>query len=197
MAKARFHHGNLRQSLLDASFAILDELGADAITIREIARRCGVSHAAPVNQFADRRTLMTEIAIILFGELDNFIARSVLGLEGQPKEQVRISGEMLVEYGLKHPNRYRLLWRRDLVDADEPRLQKAMDNIYNALLTRIAAVNPRTRYDDDSIAIGIWSMAHGYTSLRLDGNFEARKDNVSGKDRQKSMFDAMLEMLEK
>jgi AcrR family transcriptional regulator len=191
-SKSSFHHGNLREDLLTASLSILDELGPDAIAIREVARRAGVSHAAPVNHFKDREALLTEVAVILFGELAKDITRYLQKPQLSRADRVKAFADGLIRYGLKHPNRYRMLWRRDLVDNTDDRLVQAMDSIYDDLLVEISQSKKKRGVDDDTIAIGLWSMAHGYVSMRLDENFDAAKDKVTGQKRQDAMLDAFL-----
>ena len=178
-----------------ASLDILDETGPDAITIREVARRAGVSHAAPVNHFKDREALLTEVAATLFHDLKSEIGKALSKDKKAPAERAKAFADGLIRYGLKNPNRYRMLWRRDLVDTEDARLTRAMDGIYDDLIGEIAKSRKQRGFDDDTIAIGLWSMAHGYVSMRLDGNFDAAKDKVTGEARQDAMLSLFLKAL--
>lgn len=193
--KPPFHHGNLKQALLDASLDILDGAGPDAITIREVARRAGVSHAAPVNHFKDRGALLTEVAVILFEELSGQIAETLARTSGSLRDRIKAFADGLIAYGLRNPNRYRMLWRRDLIDTQNARLAEVMDVIYDQLMIEISKTSDQKNFDDHTVAIGLWSMAHGYTALRLDGTFEAADDEVTGQPRQEAMLTAFIEIL--
>jgi len=90
----------------------------------------------------------------------------------------------------RHPHRYRLLWRRDLLQADE-RLQAAMDGIYDRLIDELSGGRPRRGKSAHTVATAMWSLAHGYISMRIDGVFEARADEISDQPR----FEAMLDLI--
>lgn len=193
--KRPFHHGNLKSALIDAALKVLDEDGPDAITIREVARRAGVSHAAPANHFADRRALLTEVAVVLFDELYLRIANAGTSAATPGVERVRAFATALMEYGFSDPQRYRMLWRRDLVDDADTRLTLAMDRIYDDLIAEISALPGAGGIDPDTTAIGLWSIAHGYISMRLDNNFEPAADSVTHRPREDAIIDAFLASL--
>ena len=187
-----FHHGNLRAALLQAAFEILDESGPDAITIREVARRSDVSHAAPVNHFKDRTELLTVVATMLFRELDSAISAKLAGHSTSPAESVRSFANTLITFGLENPGRYQLLWRRDLVDNSNPDLQAAMDGIYDKLIAVIDRSNTKARFDKHTFAIAIWSLAHGYVTMRLNQNFEPMNDSLTGQSRQDAIIETVI-----
>jgi AcrR family transcriptional regulator len=190
--RSSFHHGNLREALLDAAFEILDETGPDAITIREVARRTGVSHAAPVNHFKDRTSLLTAVATKLFTELADAINHELEEADPVASKQAGAFAKALIAYGISNPHRYNLLWRRDLVDNSDPDLQTAMDSIYDELIAKIETSRKKPKYDQHTIAIALWSLAHGYVSMRSDGNFEPMKDLITGQNREDAMIDSVL-----
>jgi AcrR family transcriptional regulator len=198
MAKAKkqsFHHGNLREALLEASLEILDESGVDAITIREVARRTGVSHAAPVNHFKDREALLTEVAVGLYSDLWQSISDGMEKGSAGGFERVEAFAFALIDYGLTTPNRYRMLWRRDLINTKDPRMIEVSDGLYGRLIREISAARKSEEFDDHTFAIGLWSMAHGYVSLRLEGNFEAASDTLTGEIRQEAIIRAFVRSL--
>ncbi|WFL77726.1 TetR/AcrR family transcriptional regulator [Altererythrobacter arenosus] len=191
-AKKRFHHGNLKSALLDAALSILDASGPDAITIREVARRAGVSHAAPANHFADRRALLTEVSLLLFGQLASDIENKIEAERQSGMARIRSFADCLIEYGLEHPERYRMLWRRDLVSNEDQRLIRAMDGIYDRLIAEISSIGQPDNSDPHTLAIALWSLAHGYVSMRLDGNFDPATDDVTGEPRANAILDIFL-----
>jgi len=132
---------------------------------------------------------------MLFDELKGEIAKSLANQKELPAERVKAFADGLITYGLKNPNRYRMLWRRDLVDNADERLAGTMDAIYNDLIGEISKSRKQRGVDDDTIAIGLWSMAHGYVSMRLDGNFDAAKDKITGQARQDAMLGVLLKAL--
>ena len=186
-----YHHGNLREELLKAAMGILDESGIEAVTIRQVARKVGVGHSAPANHFADKRALLTQLAIDTFIELGELIKRDLQLAPQGLSEKVRVFNDTLIEFGLSQPNRYRLLWRRDYLDNDSIELNGAMDVIYDALLATLAT-DKKSNISVESKAIALWSMLQGYVTMRIDGNLEPKQDEVSGKDRQQAIVDVLL-----
>jgi len=168
--RSSFHHGNLRKELLSVSLKLLDELGSDGVTIRAAAREAGVSHAAPVNHFKDRKALLTGVAIQLFDDLSKSIKRKVRKVDGKPADTVAAFADGLINYGLKYPNRYRLLWRWDIIDGEDPNLQEAMESLYKELTDEVSKSRKKKPFDKHTVAIAIWSLTHGYVSMRLEGN---------------------------
>src|ERR1700734_1475486 len=75
--KRPYHHGNLKQNLLDAAVGLIGEVGPQAFTLREVARRAGVSHNAPYRHFADKDDLLAEVAAQGFDELDKAMKKSM------------------------------------------------------------------------------------------------------------------------
>ena len=187
-----YHHGDLRPALLRAALELLDAEGPEGVTIRAVARRASVSHAAPANHFADRGELLTALATTLFQDLDTRIARALARGARPPVERVRAFADALLRFGLAAPNRYRLLWRRDLLDLRDAALASAMDAIYDRLVAELAALPGRRPHGPDTYAIALWSLVHGYLSMRIDGTFVARTDPVSGVPRERAIVDALL-----
>ena len=135
---------------------------------------------------------MSEVAVQLFVQLSDAIQESIGSADTSRNKRIRAFADGLYRFGLAHPERYRMLWRRDLVDNTDPRLAEAMDGIYDALVFEIDELVTAHPVDSHTLAIGLWSMAHGYISLRLDGNFEPASDTVSGSKRQDAIIDAFL-----
>ncbi len=185
-----FHHGNLKHALLQAALKLLDEHGAAGVTIRAVAKETGVSHAAPVNHYKDRRTLLTALACELFKEI---VSTTLTRLEDSSltdKERIFSFAVALCDYGLAHPNRYQLIWRSDLVDHQDAGLLAVMDELYDALCAELSELPGKAGCDTDTLAVSLWSMAHGYIDMRLTGMFEPHNDSVTHEPR----FRAMLEL---
>lgn len=187
-----YHHGNLRGELLAAAMGLLDEGGVEAVTIRAVARRAGVTHAAPANHFADRRALLTALATGIFEALAERIGRRLASAGARRDARIRTFADATVAFGLAHPHRFRLLWRRDSLDDTDGALQAAMDAIYDRLVAELAAV-PSARASAETRAIALWSMVQGYVCMRLDGNLVSKVDEETGEPRQKAIMTALLD----
>ena len=186
--KQPFHHGSLKQALLNASGTLLDTHGPEGVTIRAIAREVGVSHAAPVNHYKDRETLLTALATVLFKDLLASV-KGKLSSKGLPATtRISVFATVLFEYAMAHPNRYRLLWHTGLVN----HIDLVMDQFYNACCAEIVGAGLCSGRDVETYAIALWSVVHGYTDLRLTGMFEAKNDKINGRPRLEAMLDMFL-----
>lgn len=196
--KPSYHHGNLRQALLDAACDLLDREGIEAVTIRAVARGAGVAHSAPANHFKTRTDLLTAVAAQTFEALAHTIQAKLRDGALDPlldrRGRLKLFAGTVLAFGLAAPNRYRLLWRRDCLDVDNADLLTQMDVLYEPLIALFSeqrsleeSVSPETR------GIALWSMIHGYVSLRLDGNLIALRDEHTGEPRELAIIDAFLE----
>lgn len=146
-----YHHGDLRSALLDAADALLDEGGDGAVSLREAARRAGVSATAAYRHFADKDALLAALATRHFAQLGQAL-RSVDFTE---------QGRAYVRFALARPGRFRLMFGPVLGRAkDHPALQQTSDAVFAGLT---AAAGSK----DD--AVRAWSLVHGLAHLLLDG----------------------------
>jgi AcrR family transcriptional regulator len=188
-----YHHGNLRDELLRCAFEMLDSGGADAITIRAVARAAGVAHSAPVNHFPSKQALLTSLAASIFHALAEEVTKALGAGTMEYPEVIRTFANTVVEYALAHPNRYRLLWRRDLLDDHE--LSVATNRMYGLLIEKLGTDKRVRKTSIETRAIALWSMVHGYVIMRLDGNFVEKNDEINGLPRQHAIVEAILEGL--
>jgi AcrR family transcriptional regulator len=160
-----YHHGQLRTALIQAGFDLLDSQGHEAVTVRGVARLAGVSHAAPVNHFKDRKALLTELASQTFADIDKAIATAV----ATPQvKSVRAIVDSYEHFAFAAPNRYKLLWRCELLDLSCPRLAQACQSAYLTLEKALATCGVEAHIVTIA-ASALWSTLHGHVSLRLDG----------------------------
>lgn len=188
--RSGYHHGSLKDTLISQALALLDEAGPDAVTIRAVARRAQVSHAAPANHFPDRTALLTALATHLFQMFAGDVKRALA--TASSSDRARTYMEALLNFGLSHPNRYLLMWRRDLVDWEDEALNNCMDSLYLAFVNEVAILPKQIGRDPHTLAISLWSMVHGYIALRLNGVFEDKRDEISGAARTTAMLDLLL-----
>ncbi|KPK06899.1 MAG: hypothetical protein AMJ64_08060 [Betaproteobacteria bacterium SG8_39] len=161
-AKAAYHHGDLRAGLLRSAAVILEEQGVAALSLRETARRAGVSHNAPYRHFADRDALLAALAAEGFAQLD-----AALDAGGQAGPRGR--GEAYVRFALEHPQRFRLMFGGTLRLDAHPALREAAAQTYAGLTRAFAALTGRE--GAAVAAAAAWSLTHGLAQLLLDGHF--------------------------
>jgi AcrR family transcriptional regulator len=172
-----YHHGDLRNALLQAGLEILDKEGSGAVTLRAIATRAGVSHAAPAHHFGNAKGLMTALATIAFERLYASIQAAVDAAPKQTVEQVRAAGRGYLGFAMSNPGLFRLMFTCSLVDDADPELHRAGDRAYQQLLSIAgpAAAQRGGRSTDDvsAVALQIWCTVHGFAHLLLEGQIDA------------------------
>ncbi len=186
-------HGDLRAELLREGLKLLDIHGVNGVTIRAVARNAGVAHSAPANHFPSRGAMLTAIATIIFADLADLTIEAITDLSDKPEQAIQAFAENCFQFAFDKPNRYQLLWQRDLVDQDDPSLDKEMERVYSALLSLLGQDRVNHRVDIETDAIAIWSMIHGYISMRLDGNLVAAKDTVTNLPRHKAILLSLID----
>lgn len=164
-----YHHGDLRAALLAAASEILSQQGLGELSLREVARRAGVSHNAPYRHFPDRDSLLAELAADGFRNLG-------LAMAGKRGREM---GEAYVAFALQNPNLFRLMFGGQLHVARHRALRAAATATYDGLVQAFRA-QPEVG-DPDKAAAAAWALVHGLAQLLLDGHFPAKgKDFVAG-----------------
>lgn len=156
-----YHHGRLREALIDEAVAAIDERGVDALSLRELARRAGVSHAAPAHHFGDRSGLLTAIAADGFQRLAD-------ALEASAADFVE-TGVAYVRFAIDEPGRFAVMFRAELLREDDPALAAARDRAGDVLRVGASAAGGDARAN----ALAAWSLVHGFATLWNAGAIEA------------------------
>ena len=162
----KYHHGDLRRVLLEEGCTLLAETGADGLSMRELARRAGVSAMAPYRHYPDRDSLLAAIAASGFLRLASRV--EAIGVTAEPdRTSLLRAGIAYVMFALEQPALFRLMFGGDRPDAQYADLSVARSGAFNALMRHIQAEpgsGQRITY-----AQGCWSLVHGLALLLLDG----------------------------
>ena len=150
-----YHHGDLRGAVLEEAGKILEAEGLGALSLREVARRAGVSHNAPYRHFPDRDHLLAALVEEGFQMFADELAK-------RPRREM---GEAYVEFALAHPQRFRLMFGGTV------KLENRDRRAYEALLQSFSDLGDDAQY----AAAAAWSLVHGLAQLLLDGHFEGRE----------------------
>lgn len=160
------------------------------MTIRESARRAGVSHAAPANHFTDRRALLTALAAEDYRELASQVEGSTAAFEAGSSSRAKRLAETVLAYAENFPHRYRLLWRAEQLDLEDQQLVDAMERLYSLLLAATGSEDSPSPSTTRSMAL--WSLIHGYVSLRIEHFLDRRTDEETGQPRLDAMIDQLI-----
>ena len=164
-----YHHGDLRRGLLDAALAIIEEDGVAAVTIRALARRLGVSHAAPAHHFPDRGALLVAVATEGFAAFADALEQAAAG-EREPRARFRALGRAYLRFAADHPAHLRLMFGRGLESVvPSSALLDEGHRAYAALTAAVAALAPRSSVPIDERAFAAWALVHGMAVLWIDG----------------------------
>ena len=173
---SRYHHGHLRQALLDASREILAESGARGLSLREAARRAGVSTAAPYRHFQDKQSLLIALAhqgfVRLDGEL-SAVAQACASEGRDPLDTVASLGVAYVDFAARHGPEFRLMFGEL---APDPRaseeLEQAVGAVSNHLSSAIGVLADDSPAAAEELILLAWSLVHGLSTLYLDGHLQ-------------------------
>ncbi|MFD6095479.1 TetR/AcrR family transcriptional regulator [Nocardiopsis flavescens] len=157
-----YHHGDLRRAVIDAALEATRESGPTGWSLRELARRAGVSHAAPAHHFGDKAGVLAAVAAEGFGLFADALEAAA---SGGPQE----TGLAYIRFALAHRPHFEVMFRPELYRLDDPGLLAARARAGAVLADSggaLAADPARAR----ATAIGAWSFAHGFAGLWLSGS---------------------------
>jgi AcrR family transcriptional regulator len=154
----RYHHGNLRSALLESARGILEE-GASDLSLRAVARRAGVSHAAPYRHFPNHEALLVELAKEGFVELREELVAAA-GQKGVESDRIANIGAAYMRFAAKRPALARLMFGPQLPNRDSfPELTAAADAIGNEIGNAL---------HDNALGLAVWAAVHGLAMLILE-----------------------------
>lgn len=184
----QYHHGNLKAALLKAAFQVIAKIGVDGFTLREVARKAGVSHNAPYRHFKSKEDLIAALAAESLRQLTGAV-RDAVDQEPSPHGRLRASARAYLHWALKNPSRFQLTFRGvfdreaypDYVDAYHASL---------ALLSGLIEVHKPESVDADLASELVWSSVHGIAELGL-----AKRLRNGDKQELEQLADAAVETL--
>jgi AcrR family transcriptional regulator len=173
-ANPTYYGGDLRRDLLDAALDLIAHEGPSAVSLRSLARRLGVSHAAPANHFPDKAALFTAIAVEGFTMLARAITdeASRLGPAATAGQRFRAAGRAYTGFAVAYPAHFAVMWQRDLLHPDDPELAVAGDRTFELLLGSVRDIQAEgwaAGSEPQTVAYLAWSVVHGLAALWLGG----------------------------
>jgi AcrR family transcriptional regulator len=164
-----YHHGRLRAAAIEAAIAEVQAVGAAGVSMRAVARRAGVTHAALAYQFGDKAGLFSAIATQGFQLAVDAIRPAAKGTGG-----FLAGGRAYVMFALAYPGHYEVMFRPDLYRVDDPELVAARDAAFDLLYGSARAAVGDSSNDVSGLVIAAWSLTHGFATLWLTHNLKGR-----------------------
>jgi AcrR family transcriptional regulator len=166
-----YHHGELKTALLDAAASVLAEHGVEGFTLRECARRAGVSHGAPAHHFGDVRGLLSAFTAQSFEQLDALTREYQRKAPPDGFSQLLASGTAYVDYALTERARFQLMFRSDRLDPSDKHLRQAGQAVFGILQESMARTSAEAGAEGvmlpEKTALA-WSIVHGFATLLLE-----------------------------
>ena len=169
-----------------AAEQILSEKGVEGFTLREAARRAGVSPAAPAHHFRDATGLLTEVATLGFAELTQMLEDADHKAGPDPRKRLAAQGRAYVGFALKYPARFQLMFRSARLDPTRGEFARVADRAFMLLadavrdLARIPRGGELTP-DANGKVLALWSVVHGFAHLVLGGQMDRAATGLGGK----------------
>jgi|SRR5579872_224570 len=171
-----YHHGRLRQAMVEAATQLIAEVGPHAVTVREAARRAGVSPGAPFRHFSTRAALMTAVAEEAMRRFQMAIGACLAqAAHLGPREKLEVIGKAYVGWAIAHPAYFKALSNRDLIDFEGSSVLMEMSAQTEALLAGLfgeaARLGLLRTNDVAAAALGARAMVYGLARMYVDGHF--------------------------
>ena len=195
-----YHHGALREALLQAAERVLERDGLAGLTLRAVAHETSVSHAAPTHHFGDLTGLLSELAAIGFRRFSEAMV-AARNSETHPLMKGMANAKAYVAYGQARPGMFSLMFRNERIDMTRPSLHEAATAAFEGLASAIGSGRNEKLEGETLEALSLdqaaaiaraWSLVHGFTTLLLDGRLQDilhRLPEGTGVDQ---LLDAML-----
>lgn len=166
-----YHHGNLREALLDAAIRLIAEVGPRAFTLREVARRAGVSHNAPYRHFQDKEDLMAAVATEGYRELT---AAMLQAADGQRKalDRLKRAGLAYITFALRRPEHFTVMFDAPFSRHEHSEAAQAAEQAFGTLVNFVKNCQEHSQLppgDSLRMALLAWTMVHGIAKLAITG----------------------------
>lgn len=160
---------DLRQEILDTARALLNDVGASGLSMREVARRAGVTHQAPYHHFGDRESILAELVAEGFRTLGRDLAQANTLAAHNLRGAVMASGRAYIDFALSNPGVFRIMFRPETCDPTRFPAVQAAGQAAQATLVELVSMVHGTQ-TSPALCMVYWAHAHGMASLLLDGS---------------------------
>jgi len=176
--KDSYHHGDLRAALIAAAEKVLAETGIESFSLRQVAKRVGVSHSAPAHHFGDAQGLLSALAAEGFRRFLAAMQARQARADDDPRSQVVASGLGYLDFAESSPALFRLMFASARTRNDTPDLAAAGAAAFANLVDGIARFRGVSPVEDPAVMLDVaacWSMVHGYSELVVSGRLKSEQ----------------------
>jgi AcrR family transcriptional regulator len=176
MTSRPYHHVNLRDTLLQGALDAISELGPAAFTLREVARRAGVSHNAPYRHFRDKDALLAAVAAQGFRELTRAM-REAADRQSKALDKLKHSGLAYVAFAVRRPAHFTVMFDAPVTGNKDPEFLEASQEAFETLVNYIRTCQEEGKLpagETRERALAAWSLVHGIAKLAVAGRLPIR-----------------------
>jgi len=175
MPSSAYHHGNLKQALIAAGLEILSEQGLEGLSLRNVARRVGVSHAAPYNHFPDKQALLAAISSAAHEQLNRALSNAFERARRSSTDVVFAISWAYVQFALGDPGRFKLMFsgalEEELAHPDYVAITQKNLSLFREVIAFCQGIDQLPEGRVESLAVRLWSLVHGFAHLILEDQF--------------------------
>ena len=177
--KQAYHHNDLRNALIAEAIKVLGESGIAGLTLRELARRLGVTHTAPYAHFADKQQLLTGVADVGFGLLAGELI-DARNRHTDPADAFVALGVAYVRFAQKNPELYRLMFvAADLPTGEECKMSEQGERAFRVVVDAISQLEMPLPVPLEELAVAAWATVHGVAMLEIDSRMKTKTEKSS------------------
>lgn len=178
MPVKKYHHGDLKNALIQAGVDILSQEGVDGLSLRNVAKRAGVSHSAPYAHFRDRQSLIAAISTEGFRQLYEQLNAAVYANADDPKEQLVGAAWAYLQFALNNTDTFKIMFSSVLEkEKDYPAFVEISSKTFERVVKIVAVCQSAGILrpgPSDLVAVSVWGQVHGIVSLALEGQITHR-----------------------
>jgi AcrR family transcriptional regulator len=175
MSAQKYHHGDLKNALIEAGIEILSKEGIGAFSLRKVAQKAGVSHAAPYAHFADKQALIAAISTEGYRMLYEKLETAIQHYNGDPLRQLIEAAWAYTRFAMDDPDHFKITLSGVVEkEKDYPAFVEVSQKSFRLVVQVVEACQAAGILDrgpSDAVAISVWSLVHGFVSLLLEGQF--------------------------
>jgi AcrR family transcriptional regulator len=174
VAEMKYHHGDLRRAIMEAALQLIEESGVPNLSLREIARKIGVTTAAPYHHFKDRQTLLIQIAIHGYRQLLETLESALVPTKGH-QEELEAETLAYLRFAQKHGALYSVMFSSELTNHGSVELRTIADSCLALVCSSMAKVGNLEAQNMAEPALCVWSMLHGMIALDQNNMLEEER----------------------